>query len=173
MRGCFEGVLVHLSSPAPVPKEDILPAFGPLCGLAGELPALVGCFSGNGEAGYYVVNNTDVYKRQILRGADRHVGHLRAVQRGGQHHFHLEAFGNGIFHFGFHPRAHGNHSGLALQERHLGLDVIHAHGAVYICLLYTSSQDMIFIPKKAKNVEVAKDFLKFMARDDMLKLYTV
>jgi len=35
-----------------------------------------------------------------------------------------------------------------------------------------TSQDMIFIPKKAKNVEVAKDFLKFMARDDMLKLYT-
>lgn len=84
MRGCFEGVLVHLSSPAPVPKEDILPAFGPLCGLAGELPALVGCFSGNGEAGYYVVNNTvttagcvRLLFNRAVRGQVRENGNIR------------------------------------------------------------------------------------------------
>ena len=35
-----------------------------------------------------------------------------------------------------------------------------------------TSQDMIFVPKKAKNKEAAINFLKFMAQDDMLKLYT-
>ena len=35
-----------------------------------------------------------------------------------------------------------------------------------------TSQDMIFIPKKAKNKEVAKDFIKFMSEDAMLRLYT-
>lgn len=35
-----------------------------------------------------------------------------------------------------------------------------------------TAQDLFYIPKKAKNKEAAKEFLKFMARDDMLKLYT-
>jgi ABC-type glycerol-3-phosphate transport system substrate-binding protein len=35
-----------------------------------------------------------------------------------------------------------------------------------------TSADFMFIPKKSKNIEVAKDFLKFMCRDDMLKLFT-
>lgn len=35
-----------------------------------------------------------------------------------------------------------------------------------------TSADMMFIPKKSKNVETAMDFLKFMCEDDMLKLFT-
>jgi N-acetylglucosamine transport system substrate-binding protein len=37
---------------------------------------------------------------------------------------------------------------------------------------YTSSGDFIVVPKKAKNVELAKKFLQFMSTDAMLKLYT-
>lgn len=35
-----------------------------------------------------------------------------------------------------------------------------------------TSADMMFIPKKSKNIDVAKDFLKFMCRDDMLRVFT-
>lgn len=45
-------------------------------------------------------------------------------------------------------------------------------GAKMTDVSVSTSQDMIFIPKKAKNKEVAKDFLKFMASDEMLQLYT-
>lgn len=45
-------------------------------------------------------------------------------------------------------------------------------GAKMTDVSVSTGQDMIFIPKKSKNKEVAKDFLKFMASDEMLQLYT-
>ena len=37
---------------------------------------------------------------------------------------------------------------------------------------YTASGDFTIIPAKAKNVELAKKFIRFMSTDEMLKLYT-
>lgn len=45
-------------------------------------------------------------------------------------------------------------------------------GAKMTNVSVSTGQDMIFIPKKSKNKEVAKDFLKFMASDEALQLYT-
>lgn len=45
-------------------------------------------------------------------------------------------------------------------------------GAKMTNVSVSTGQDMIFIPKKSKNKDVAKDFLKFMASDEALQLYT-
>lgn len=58
MKSEFAGIMLHGASPAPIPEQDILPFFGPLAGISGEIPVLAGCFKLQGKAGIYVVNNS-------------------------------------------------------------------------------------------------------------------
>lgn len=66
MHGHFEGVVVHGDSPAPIPPTDNLESYGPLVAVAGEIPVLIGCFSGNGNAGFYAVNNSVTQNGEVM-----------------------------------------------------------------------------------------------------------
>lgn len=58
MNAVSKGVIVHQTSPVPVPAGDQLKKDRQLTSLTGETPVLAGVFDYEGKAAYYVVNNT-------------------------------------------------------------------------------------------------------------------
>jgi len=58
MNSVSKGVIVHRTSPVPVPAKDQLKKDALLTSLTGTTPVLAGVFDYKGKAAYYVVNNT-------------------------------------------------------------------------------------------------------------------
>lgn len=66
MKSNFVGVMVRGASPAPIPNQDLLPSFGPLIEISGDIPVLAGCFKLQDRLGLYAVNNSLTQKGEMI-----------------------------------------------------------------------------------------------------------
>ncbi|MBS5661774.1 MAG: hypothetical protein KHW79_10920 [Clostridiales bacterium] len=66
MNSHFVGLMVHGTSPAPIPNQDLLSSFGPLIKISGNIPSLAGCFKLQDKLGLYVVNNSLTQKGEMI-----------------------------------------------------------------------------------------------------------